>query len=165
MFASRTVCGIYIPCVALYILSIFFIVMYGYYLRKSKTQDVLAKELYNHPICQNIDGWSISHLLFFGLLGVLFPGMHLQFLLIGIGWEVIETTLGQNELTVSGNRVQLIGDQDKDGNLTGDETAYWYGKESDIVMDILGYCIGSAWATKYWPNDKLPTRQITTCDD
>jgi len=91
--------------------------------------------------------------MFFGLLGVLYPGHHLQFLTVGVLWEVIETALGQNKFEISGKRVQLIGDQDDDGNMTGKDDAYWYGKESDIIMDITGYSIGSYIAERYWPND------------
>ena len=152
MFVNRTICGITVPCVALYIVSILLIVMYGCIIRRTKCRDILGKEYFNHPICQNIDGWSGTHFLFFGLLGVMYPGHHLQFLMIGAGWEVIETVLGQNKIGTTGKRLQLIGEQDADGNLTGNDDAYWYGKESDIVVDIMAYCLGSAWADKYWPN-------------
>ncbi len=69
--------------------------------------------------------------------------------MIGIGWEVIETLLGQNKLTISGHRIQLIGDQDDDGNCTNDSDAYWYGKESDIIMNMSGYLIGDQMAKKW----------------
>jgi hypothetical protein len=152
MFVNRVVGGITIPCVAVYIVCVLLIIVYGYFLRTTKTKDVLAKRIFHHPICQEIDGWSISHFLFFGLLGVLFPGHHLQFFVTGVFWEVIETALGQNQLEVSGKRLQLVGDQDDEGNSTGKDDAYWYGKESDIVMDMAGYCLGSAFSEKYWPN-------------
>jgi hypothetical protein len=152
MFANRVIRGFTVPCVAIYVVCVLAIVVYGYLIRRAKAQDHLARRIFHHPICQDIDGWSISHLLFFGLLGVLFPGNHLQFLLVGIGWEVVETALGQNRFEVSGRRLQLVGDQDSEGKPTGKDDAFWYGKESDIVVDTLGYCIGSAWASRYWPN-------------
>jgi hypothetical protein len=163
MFANRTICGYTVPCVALYILAVLFIILYGFFLRKTKARDVLAKRIYHHPICQDIDGWSVLHLVFFGVLGLLYPGQHLQFFAIGVLWEVIETGLGQNKLEVSGKRLQLIGEQDTEGNPTGKSDAYWYGKESDIVMDVAGYTIGSFLAEKYWPNPRCsktaaPTR-------
>lgn len=152
MFVNRIINGVNVPCVVLYIIAVMLIVVYGFILRRVKCRDLLGKEIFNHPICQNIDGWSVTHFLFFGFLGVLYPGHHLQFLLIGAGWEVIETVLGQNKFGTTGKRIQLIGEQDADGNLTGDDDAYWYGKESDIVVDMLGYCLGSVWADRYWPN-------------
>ena len=159
MFANRTIGDTRVPCVVFYIVCVLLIVVYGIFLRRTKTRDPLARRLFHHPVCQDIDGWSISHLLFFGLLGAFFPGHYLQFLLIGIGWEVVETGLGQNRLEVSGKRLQLIGGQDADGlsndadaTCDDDSSAYWYGKESDIIMDMLGYALGSAWALKWWPN-------------
>jgi hypothetical protein len=153
MFANRKIGGYTVPCVALYIVAIILIILYGYFLRKTKTKDILAKRIYHHPICQEIDGWSITHLVFFGLLGFLYPGHYLQFLAAGIIWEVIETGLGQNRFEVSGKRLQLIGEQDDEGNSTGKKDAYWYGKESDIVVDVVGYTIGSFLAEKFWPNE------------
>jgi len=152
MFANRVIRGVTIPSVALYVVAVIAIVLYGFILRATKTRDFLGKTIFNHPLLQNFDGWSVTHFLFFGLLGVLYPGRPLQFLIVGAGWEVIETLLGQYKFGMTGSRLQLIGEQDDDGNLTGNEDAYWYGKESDIVVDMAGYCLGSAWAERYWPN-------------
>src|SRR5262245_62159271 len=123
MFANRVIGGYTVPCAALYIVAILVIILYGYFLRKTRTRDVLARRLYHHPICQEIDGWSICHLAFFGLLGFLYPGHYLQFLVIGVLWEVIESALGQNDIEVSGKRLQLIGEQDEEGAPTGKEGA------------------------------------------
>jgi len=153
MFANRVIRGVTVPCMALYIVCVIVIVAYGYFIRQAEVQDHLARRIFHHPVCQDIDGWSVTHFLFFGLLGVFFPDHHLQFFLVGAGWEAVETVLGQNRLEVSGRRLQLVGDQDEEGKPTGKDDAYWYGKESDIVVDALGYCIGSAWATRYWPNN------------
>jgi hypothetical protein len=144
MFANRYIGGFRVPCFAIYVVIILAIVVYGYFLRKTKTSDFLAKRIYHHPICQDIDGWSISHIIFFGVLGFLYPGKHLQFFIVGTIWEIIETVLGQNKLEISGKRLQLIGEQDPDGASMPD--AFWYGKESDILMDVAGYAMGSALA-------------------
>jgi hypothetical protein len=154
MFVSRTIGGVVIPCIVIYIVVIIIIIIYGIILRKRKTPDLLATPIYNHPICQEIDGWSISHLFLFMILGLLFPGCYFQFFTAGILWEIIETVLGQNETKISGKRIQLIGDQDENGVSTDKKNAYWYGKESDILMDMIGYTIGSCVAEKYWPNNK-----------
>lgn len=158
MFANRSIGGYTVPCAALYIVAVILIILYGYFLRKTKTRDILAKRIFHHPICQEIDGWSVTHLVFFGLLGLLYPGHYLQFLAVGVAWEVIETGLGQNNIEVSGKRLQLIGEQDEEGNSTGKKDAYWYGKESDVIMDVLGYMLGSFLAERYWPNGAEPKR-------
>ncbi len=142
MFANCTIRGVKVPSVAFYAAAVILIVAYGCYIRARGVRDPLAVPLYSHPILQEVDGWSVSHLLFFALLGYLYPGHHLQFLIVGGLWEVVESALGQNRLEVSGKRVQLIGDQAEDGSPTGKKDAYWYGKESDIVMDALGYALG-----------------------
>jgi hypothetical protein len=152
MFANRVIGGTVVPCVVLYIVVVLFIVLYGFFLRRTGRRDVLATPIFDHPICQQIDGWSVSHLVFFGVLGFLYPGNHLQFFAVGYLWEVVETILGQNRLEMSGARLQLIGEQDENGNSTDTKEAYWYGKESDMIMDVAGYAVGSALAEKFWPN-------------
>lgn len=156
MFARREVCGATVPCVAVYAVAIIAIIAYGHYLRKSGKPDILAKELSSHPLLEGIDGWSISHLAFFMLLGWMYPGQYLQFLAVGAGWEVVETCLGQNRLEVSGKRLQLVGDQDSDGRSTGKDDAYWYGKQSDVLMDMIGYAVGSELAARWWPANRTP---------
>ena len=151
MFASRLIAGRRVPSAAIYVVAVLAIVAYGAVLRATKTRDILATPIYSSPIFQDIDGWSVTHLLFFALLGVLFPGRPGEFLAVGIGWELVETALGQNRIEVSGRRLQLIGDADADGRPTGDDDAFWYGKESDIVVDMIGYCLGSAAALRWWP--------------
>jgi hypothetical protein len=152
MFANRVINGFTVPCVVLYIIAVLAIVLYGYFLRKTGTRDVLATRIFDHPVCPEVDGWSVAHFVFFGILGFMYPGQHLQFLAVGVLWEVIESALGQYELVVSGTRLQLIGDQDEDGVSTGRDDVYWYGKPSDIIVDIAAYCVGSALAERYWPN-------------
>jgi len=154
MFGRRLVCGVNVTCVALYVVCVLAIVAYGFVLRRVGGADPLARRLYHHPVCEEIDGWSVTHFFFFGLLGVLFPGSHLQFLLVGIGWEVVESGLGQNKVQVSGRRLKLIGEIDDRGE--ADDDAFWYGRASDVIVDILGYSLGSAWASEHWPNEGRP---------
>jgi hypothetical protein len=132
-------------CVAVLIVCVVAIFAYGYVIRTLGVPDVLAREFYHHPICQHLDGWSASHFLLFALLGYLCPGQYLAAGAVGVGWEIFETALGQHELKVSGARVQLIGDTDSEGRpVAGDAPGYWYGKESDILMDLAGYIVGRA---------------------
>ena len=159
MFANRKVRGVTVPSVVLYIVVVIVIIAYGACLRKIGCRDPLAQPLFNHPICQEIDGWSVTHFLFFGLLGLFYPGQHLQFFVIGYLWEIVETALGQNKIEVSGTRLQLEGELYPEGRPTGNSDAYWYGKESDVIADMFGYCIGSSLATIYWPNDDRRLRR------
>jgi len=149
---TRTVGGVALPCAAVLVVCVLLIVAYGHLLRATGFRDILATPLYSHPICPDLDGWSVTHLLFFGLLGLLYPGHHLAFFGAGVAWEVVETALGQNRFEVSGRRVQLIGEQDASGVSTGKDDSYWYGKSSDIIVNAGAYSLGSAYAELYWPN-------------
>lgn len=154
MFANRTIRGVTIPCVALYIIVVIVIIVYGYIIRKTQTKDFLEKKVIDHPSCPGFDGWAVTHFFFFALLGLLYPGQHLQFAIIGLAWEGVEHFLGTNKIeTSSGKRLQLVGDQDEDGRPTGNNDSWWYGRfVTDTSFDMAGYIVGSSIAQKYWPN-------------
>jgi hypothetical protein len=141
-----------IVCAVLCVITILLIVIYGMFLRRTGRADALEKAVIPQSKMMEFEvtGWSMTHLFFFGILGMLCPDQHFAFLLIGVGWEAVETAMGQNDLRVSGRRLQLIGDTDGDGCSKGD-TGYWYGRASDVCMDLVGYVIGSAIATRLWP--------------
>lgn len=144
MFANCYIRGVRVPCAALYLLCVLFIVLYGAWLRWAGRPDVLERRLVEQPA--GLDGWGLAHVFFFGLLGFLYPRRHAQFLLVGVAWELIESLLGQTNLRCGGSRLQLIGDTDAAGRPTGKEDAYWYGRSSDVLMDVVGYTLGSALA-------------------
>ena len=89
----------------------------------------------------DLDGWSISHLLFFTLIGYLFP--HKNYILLafifGILWELFEHFYGKNRPGWLGGYgdcdKKLKSDKNEDGN-------WWYGKPTDILMNALGLIIG-----------------------
>lgn len=153
MFANRYIGGIKIPCVALYIIVVLIIFAYGAYIRASGAPDILEKKVIDHPSCPGFDGWGVTHFLFFGVLGLFYPGHYVQVLLISVFWESIEHLLGQTKIMVGGSRLQLVGDQDKEGRYTGDDENFWYGRfVTDPAFNMAGYILGSEIAKKYWPN-------------
>ena len=152
---SRNVYGVNIHIVSLLIACIILIFLYGYIIRSTKTKDHLETEFYNSNLLPNIDGWSVTHFVFFCALGILYPNHHLTALMAGIGWEYIEQFLGTNKIIISGKRVKLVGEQKSDG--TYDDDAYWYGKSSDMVVNILGYSIGNIFAP--CPGGALPCKR------
>ncbi len=156
MFANRDIGGFKIPCVAFLIVCIVLIFVYGAYRRGTGTTDFLEKKIVDSPGCPGFDGWAVAHILFFGILGFIYPGHYVQALLIGIGWEIFENTLGTHKITMSGVRLQLMGATDKDGRpVEQDEgNSWWYGRESDVCYDMIGYIIGSAVGAKLWPPKK-----------
>lgn len=154
MFANRYIRGVKVPCVAILIVAVIAIVAYGYYLRRTKSRDILETPiLKKKPGFDGFDGWGLTHALLYAVLGYLYPGHHLQAFTVSVAWELIETFLGTSDIRVGGRRLQLIGDTDEEGRPTGKSDGYWYGKELDVIVNMGSYCIGSALADKYWPND------------
>lgn len=160
MFANRYIQGVKVPCVALYIVVVLFIIAYGYFIRRTGTRDVLEKKIIDRKGFEGCDGWGLTHLIFFAVLGVLYPGHYVQALAVSFGWEAVEDFLGTHKIEVSGKRLQLIGDTDADGKPTGNTDGYWYGRLSDVALNMSGYVLGSAFAESYWPNDyiRVPLR-------
>jgi hypothetical protein len=149
MFASRTIRGVEIPCVTVYVICVIVIIAYGFLLSRLKTRDYMAERVLEKvpEVDARLDWWSVSHLLFFGLLGVLYPGKHLQFLVVGALWEVIESAAGSPKSPLA----KWMG-QNMENNQAA--SGYWYGRLSDVLMDMVGYTVGSAWAARYWPPGK-----------
>jgi hypothetical protein len=87
---------------------------YGMYIRTHQKPDLLATELVNLEALglgadQGIDGWSLSHVLFFWVLGLLDPGRPLLYFALGAAWEGLETFLGQVPVDLGTGRVMLLG--------------------------------------------------------
>lgn len=165
MFANRTIGGVKIPCVAIFIVAVIVIILYGHYIRTTQTKDILETKIIDHPSCPGFDGWACTHFFLFLGVGILFPNHHLQAVIVGLGWEGIEHLLGTTNIEMSGKRLQLIGDQDEDGRpivqKAGDPPKYWYGRPvTDTAFDVVAYCIGSAIGSKYWPNHDPHTGQL-----
>lgn len=83
------------------------------------------------------DGWSISHLVFFAVLGYLYPS-HMYFVLfLGLLWESIEFATQHTEWGL----LHALRGLAKCKNIHNDNF-WWYGKVSDLLMNLLGFWIG-----------------------
>lgn len=123
---------------------------YGMYIRTRRKPDLLATKLIDLEALglgpdQGIDGWSLSHVLFFWVLGLLDPGRPLRYFALGAAWEGLETFLGQVPVDLGTGRVMLLGPANAKGVLTRDDEQYWYGRWTDLLMNSAGYALGS-WA-------------------
>jgi len=84
-----------------------------------------------------LDGWSLSHLLFFMLAGYIFKGDYLiGAFVIGVLWELFEHYYGVHRPGWLGGYGDCIQTDRLQGN-------WWYGKWSDIIMNGLGIYIGT----------------------
>lgn len=84
----------------------------------------------------DLDGWSLSHLFFFAILGYLYPNTFVVSMGLGVGWEVFEHVVGKNRPGFLGG----FGDcATTDPGVSG---SWWFGRASDIVMNVVGFLIG-----------------------
>jgi len=97
-------------------------------------KDILATQFCDNPVFQQIDGWSVTHLVFFMALGFLYPDHYASALVAGIAWEGVEMGIGKAEMMMDGKKSHGYG------------KTFWYGRGSDIIMDMIGYTMGSSFA-------------------
>ena len=79
-----------------YVICISVIALYGKYRcdHIKDHKDVLEFELFKGSKKYQIDGWSISHLLFNALIGYLYPKTIVISMILGGLWELTETYIG-----------------------------------------------------------------------
>jgi hypothetical protein len=149
MLANREIGGVRVPCTVFYIIAVIAIFVYGWYKRKMKSRDFLETK-----IVGSLDGWSLTHLFFWFGIGFIYPDHYMQCLIISMLWEGFETVLGTTKIQLSGVRLQLIGATDENGypiDCTDAEDAFWYGRISDIGVNLLGMAMGSKIGRWIWP--------------
>lgn len=126
----------YLLCIA----PLFFIFTYGHYRCSHKNfKDPLETKL-GIP---GLDGWSLSHITFFMLMGYVFPATFVQTMTIGIVWELFEHVYGKHRpgwLGGYGGACNNMATDREDGN-------WWYGKWSDIGCNAFGFLVGRYLAT------------------
>jgi hypothetical protein len=134
-----------IEFISYFILCLLIIFMYGSYRCKNPNyKDILETKIY----IDDLDGWSLSHLLFFIFIGYQFKEN--KYLIVafvfGILWELFEHYYGEK-------RPGWLGGYGDCDNLKTDRenSNWWYGKYSDIFMNVSGLLIGY-----YFVNNKLP---------
>jgi hypothetical protein len=84
-------------------------------------------------MCAMTDGWSLTHLLFYGFLGMAFPDHFIISMVMSVAWEVFEHLLG---------RVTWFTYLIERAN-TDSRHPFWYGKPSDILVNAIGFLGGA----------------------
>ena len=84
----------------------------------------------------DLDGWSISHFCWYGIMGYMFPTRPIAVLGMGTTWEAIEWILGETRPAIMGG----FGDCPNNINAKGNEK-WWYGRGSDLIVNALGFFI------------------------
>ena len=121
------------------------IVLYGWLRCKKKFPDVLEFKLFKNEKLKNLDGWWISHLVFYILMGYLYPyALRLSFI-IGCIWELIELWAGKYKPKIFNSlgfcKSSKKGEKDK---------IWWYGKWEDPVGNLMGLLIGKNIRLHTW---------------
>lgn len=89
-----------------------------------------------------LDWWSLSHFLFFAVLGYWFPNNLGFFFIFGIFWELLEDFLAKDTDT------RLVDCSHKKNSsfakfwCNGYQDGYWYGKADDVAVNMTGYLAG-----------------------
>ena len=122
--------------VSLMIVSII-VFMYGSYRCKHPTY---KDPLENKIGIMELDGWSLSHFVTFLFIGLVFNDINTIKLAVifGLMWELFEHLRGKHRpgwLGGYGGTCAKISENNEEGN-------WWYGKVSDIFVNILGIMIG-----------------------
>ena len=100
-------------------------------------KDILEFEIFKGSVKYGIDGWSITHLLLFCIIGYIYPSTFIISMCIGSIWELFETYMGIYKST----QLKKWGFCDTFGS-DGKLKVWWYGKWSDIIMNLFGFILG-----------------------
>ncbi len=126
----------YITIVAICVIMVFCIMAYGTY-RCNKTDyiDPLTTNFGPKSLHRFLDGWGISHFLFYGVLAFMYPDRKSLILIasLGVAWEIIEIIFKDHPFYLSDCKYTLQTDKGE---------GWWYGRWEDIVMNSLGMLTG-----------------------
>lgn len=130
-------------CKGVYILCVICVLLIGLYALWLKSQgpdvagtDFLNKTLFTMQNYGPISWWSVSHYLFFLVLGALFPHCALPALTLGLLWEIFE--FGMNTYQKRTRKILPI-------NTSGEKRQYeqfWGYSVFDLIMNALGFYTG-----------------------
>jgi hypothetical protein len=130
-FSKKKLKDVMRPCI--FILTI--IIIYSIILNQLiKTKDDDPMIMFRSPILGNfINGWTLSHFIFFAYLGYNYQDHELEANSLGVIWELIEWSIGT---------FFPILFPDQAFKIDPFWTSWYYGKYEDIVMNYLGFKFG-----------------------
>lgn len=131
------------------VVCIFVIISYGTY--RCKTTDFvdpLTKSFFGPPLSNYLDGWGITHFLFFAFLGYTFnkPQYLIFAFILGVLWEIIEFSLKDKPFYVSNCKYKAV---------TNNGEGWWYVRYEDITMNTIGLLFGYYISSKKLSNIKF----------
>ena len=102
--------------------------------RNDKFKDPL---LTNYGIW-DLNGWSLTHIVFFGLLGYFFPKRFVLIMIIGIIWEIVEEKCMYYMI----KDIEILNCKKENSKISEIGSMWWFGRLSDVFMDAIGFGIG-----------------------
>jgi|ETNvirnome_6_100_1030635.scaffolds.fasta_scaffold02491_7 hypothetical protein len=90
-------------------------------------------------ICSFCDGWSISHFLFYMLLGYKFPKELVFTMILGLIWESVEWATSHTNWKILSS-MRGVSQCNVGTDTIGDH--WFYAKFSDLILNFLGFMIG-----------------------
>jgi len=103
---------------------------------KDPLQKILGGK--NTRFAQMLDGWSISHFIFYGALANIYPNEIPFIIFCGILWEIFEYLTSNSNLKILG----ILRGISECKIVTGESQTWFYAKYTDILMNVLGCLIG-----------------------
>lgn len=108
------------------------IVVIPFYLKYTKSSDEFKK--YHDATTDTVltigntklDWWSVTHFMFYTILGFAFPHLWKWLLLCSISWELLECIMSYVEKAIKDDK----------------EVIYWCGKWSDLFVNTSGFIVG-----------------------
>ncbi len=125
--------------------SLGFIILGHFY--PGQIQEILKKPIIKVPSTE-LDWWSVTHILFFAIIGFVFPDHLFELFVLGVLWEIVEDGLSPRE------KKGLVKCDKEYANSwintfkvmwcdnISRENDYWYGKWDDVFSNTLGLLIG-----------------------
>ena len=101
-------------------------------------------------LCSFCDGWSISHFMFYGLLGFLYPTRMKLIMSLGVGWEMFEWAVSHTDVKILNvfrgvSQCKITSGEGEGEGGGGDarpdtiDEHWFYAKPTDIMMNFMGF--------------------------
>ena len=116
-------------------------------LTKVASCDRINRVLFNTKAMGEFGGWSLTHIIFYYFVGLLFPDCILIAMTVGVIWEIFEEVLGSVKPSNIGGVTKSSSLQYKHGWIRG--------TLSDVVYNFIGFVAG-ALTTKYFLKGEPP---------
>jgi len=127
------------------------IVVYGTIRCRGTFKDPLTWSPVGPPWNQFLDGWGLTHLFFYMLLGYLYPAHLLFTMVLGIAWELVEMAFKDHPFYLTECQYQRA--------VPGEGYEHWWvGRWQHLVMNLQNLKINTLLATQFRQGSEMRWR-------